>query len=186
MLDGTLSSGAPSIWVQRFLKEIPKSKAPILDLACGAGRHTRLLLDAGFKVCAVDRDVESLAALESLGATCFQIDLEQDGFAWPFAAEQFAGIIVTNYLHRPLMASILHSLADHGVLIYATFAIGNEKYGRPRNPDFLLQENELIKHFVLPESPDWQQHCLAFEHTYVNQGTEAIVQRICIRRLRKV
>jgi SAM-dependent methyltransferase len=173
----------PSIWVQRFLEEIPKLKGPILDLACGAGRHTRLLLAAGYDVWAVDRDAESLAELERLGATCFNIDLEQEGFNWPFEAEQFAGIVVTNYLHRPLMAAILQSLADHGVLIYETFATGNEKYGRPRNPDFLLQENELLKHFVCVESEGWRQQCLAFEHTYVNQMTEAIVQRICIRRL---
>lgn len=173
----------PSIWVQRFLEEIPKLKGPILDLACGAGRHTRMLLAAGYDVWAVDRDAESLAELERLGATCFNIDLEQEGFNWPFEAEQFAGIVVTNYLHRPLMAAILQSLADHGVLIYETFATGNEKYGRPRNPDFLLQENELLKHFVCVESEGWRQQCLAFEHTYVNQMTEAIVQRICIRRL---
>lgn len=180
-----MSSSNPSVWVQRFLAEIPKSTGPILDLACGAGRHTRLLLGAGYDVFALDRDVDSLATLEKLGATCFNIDLEQEGFKWPFAAERFAGIIVTNYLHRPLMPWILSSLADQGVLIYETFAIGNEKYGRPRNPDFLLQENELLKHFVCTETVSWRQQCLAFEHTYVNLTTEAIVQRICIRRLRE-
>ncbi|MFZ6817626.1 class I SAM-dependent methyltransferase [Undibacterium sp. Ji22W] len=178
-----MSNGQASIWVQRFLEEIPKSKGPVLDLACGAGRHTRLLLAAGYEVWAVDRDATSLVALEPLGATCFNIDLEQEGFKWPFAAEQFAGIIVTNYLHRPLMPGILQSLADQGVLIYETFATGNEKYGRPRNPDFLLQENELLKHFVCTETEGWHQQCLAFEHTYVNQIAEAIVQRICVRRL---
>jgi SAM-dependent methyltransferase len=180
-----MNNGHPSLWVQRFLEEIPKSKGPVLDLACGAGRHTRLLLAAGYEVWAVDRDTDSLAALEPLGATCFNIDLEQEGFTWPFAAKQFAGIIVTNYLHRPLMPWILSSLADQGILIYETFATGNEKYGRPRNPDFLLQENELLKHFVCTETVGWRQQCLAFEHTYVNQIAEAIVQRICIRRLRE-
>lgn len=179
-----MNSGHPSLWVKRFLEEIPRSKGPIFDLACGSGRHTHLLLAAGFEVWAVDRDVDSLAALESLGATCFNIDLEQEGFMWPFEAEQFAGIIVTNYLHRPLLASILSSLADQGVLIYETFATGNEQYGRPRNPDFLLRENELLEHFVCTKTAGWHQQCLAFEHTYVNQITEAIVQRICIRRLR--
>jgi SAM-dependent methyltransferase len=180
-----MSNGYPSLWVQRFLEDIPRSKGPILDLACGSGRHTHLLLAAGYEVWAVDRDVDSLAALELQGVTCFKIDLEQEGFQWPFETEQFAGIIVTNYLHRPLMASILQSLADQGVLIYETFASGNEKYGRPRNPDFLLQENELLKHFVCTKELGWRQQCLAFEHTYVNQITEAIVQRICIRRLRE-
>ncbi|WP_395011236.1 class I SAM-dependent methyltransferase [Undibacterium sp.] len=180
-----MSNGHPSPWVQRFLKEIPKSKGPILDLACGAGRHTRLLLAAGYDVWVVDRDADSLAALEQMGATCFSIDLEQEDFEWPFEAEQFAGVIVTNYLHRPLMASILQSLSDQGVLIYETFATGNEKYGRPRNPDFLLQENELLNYFVCTKTEGWRQQCLAFEHTYVNQITEAIVQRICIRRLRE-
>jgi SAM-dependent methyltransferase len=180
-----MNNGRPSLWVQRFLEEIPKSKGPILDLACGAGRHTHLLLAAGHEVWAVDREVESLAALEQLGATCFNIDLEQDNFKWPFAAEQFAGIVVTNYLHRPLMSSILPSLVEQGVLIYETFATGNEKYGRPRNPDFLLQENELLTHFVCTRTDGWYQQCLAFEHAYVNEFTEAIVQRICVRRLRE-
>lgn len=180
-----MNGGNSSLWVQRFLEEIPKSQGSVLDLACGAGRHTRLLLAAGYDVWAVDRDANSLADLEKLGANCLNIDLEQEDFKWPFAAGQFAGIIVTNYLHRPLMPWILSSLADQGVLIYETFATGNEKYGRPRNPDFLLQENELLKHFVCTESVGWRQQCLAFEHTYVNQITEAIVQRICIRRLRE-
>jgi len=180
-----VSNNNSSSWVQRFLEEIPQSKDPVLDLACGSGRHTRLLLTAGYDVWAVDRDADSLSELEKIGANCLNIDLEEDGFKWPFASEQFAGIIVTNYLHRPLMPLILSSLADNGVLIYETFAIGNEKYGRPRNPDFLLQENELLTHFVSVESAAWRQQCLAFEHTYVNQTTEAVVQRICIRRLRK-
>jgi len=180
-----MNNAQPSQFVRRYLDEIPKAKGPVLDLACGSGRHTRLLLAAGYEVWAVDRDSDSLAELEQLGAKCFHLDLEQEGFKWPFASEQFAGIVVTNYLHRPLMASILQSLADHGVLIYETFAVGNEQYGRPRNPDFLLQENELLQHFVCPAASGWRQQCLVFEHTYVNQITEAVVQRICIRRLRE-
>jgi SAM-dependent methyltransferase len=180
-----MSLGHPSPWVRRFLNDIPKSKGPVLDLACGSGRHTDLLLTAGYEVWAVDRDTEALARIEQLGATCFNLDLEKEGFEWPFAAEQFAGIVVTNYLYRPLMPSILATLADQGVLIYETFAIGNEQYGRPRNPDFLLQENELLEHFVCTKTAGWHQQCLAFEHTYVNQITEAIVQRICIRRSRE-
>lgn len=180
-----MNSNNSSPWVQRFLGEIPKSRGPVLDLACGTGRHTRLLLEAGYEVWAVDRDVASLSALAQLGAHCMNIDLEQESFSWPFENEQFAGIVVTNYLHRPLMPSILPSLADQGVLIYETFATGNEKYGRPRNPDFLLQENELLESFVCAKYVGWRQQCLAFEHTYVNQITESIVQRICIRRLRE-
>jgi SAM-dependent methyltransferase len=180
-----MSNSNPSMWVQRFLAEIPKSKGPVLDLACGAGRHTRLLIAAGYDVWALDRDADSLVELQKLGARCLNIDLEQVGFQWPFTTEQFAGIVVTNYLHRPLMPAILQSLADQGILIYETFAAGNEKYGRPRNPDFLLQENELLTHFVCNKTAGWRQQCLAFEHTYVNQINEAIVQRICIRRLRE-
>ncbi|MFA9274564.1 MAG: class I SAM-dependent methyltransferase [Candidatus Aquirickettsiella gammari] len=179
-----MNSNNSSLWVQRFLAEIPKSRGPVLDLACGAGRHTRLLLAAGYEVWAVDHDAASLSALTPLGAHCMNIDLEQEDFSWPFVDEQFAGIVVTNYLHRPLMPSILSSLADQGVLIYETFANGNEKYGRPSNPNFLLQENELLNHFVSAKSVGWHQQCLAFEHTYVNQISEGIVQRICIRRLR--
>ena len=177
-----MSADNASDWVKKFIVEIPKSIGPVLDLACGRGRHTRLLLDAGYEVWSVDRDLDTLATLRDTNAKILQIDLESPDFVWPFAEASFAGIVVTNYLHRQLMPRILASLMDQGVLIYETFAVGNEKYGRPRNPDFLLSDNELIQHFVTTQMAGWRQQCLSFEHLYVNQMSEAIVQRICVRR----
>jgi SAM-dependent methyltransferase len=179
---------SPSTWVQRFIHEIPRSNGQVLDLACGSGRHTRLLIEAGFDVVALDRDTTSFPELEKLGAQCQPFDLEKMPLVWPFPADYFAGIIVTNYLHRPLMPWLLHSLADQALLIYETFAKGNEQFGRPRNPDFLLHDNELLQHFIYPTSLNWQQQCLAFEHLHVknvNQTTQAVVQRICVRRSRR-
>ena len=177
-----MSADNASEWVKKFIVEIPKSIGPVLDLACGSGRHTRLLLDAGYDVWSVDRDNDALASLSDTKANIHLHDLESPDFVWPFSDASFAGIVVTNYLHRPLMPLILASLMDQGILIYETFAVGNEKFGRPRNPDFLLSDNELIQYFVTTQMPGWHQQCLSFEHLYVNQRSEVIVQRICVRR----
>jgi SAM-dependent methyltransferase len=183
--------GLASAWVQQFLDLIPRDTGPVLDLACGGGRHTRLLLDAGFEVWAIDRNADLLAPLAAIGAKCFVVDLEHetrdgvcvDGLTWPFQSKTFAGIVVTNYLYRPLMPFILAALNDNGILIYETFALGNARYGRPKNPDFLLHDNELLAHFVNAQSATYSQQCIAYEHGYVKQPQEAIVQRICVRRL---
>ncbi|MBI3711740.1 MAG: SAM-dependent methyltransferase [Burkholderiales bacterium] len=182
-----------SDWVQRYQLEIPANAGPVLDLACGGGRHARFLRGLGYDVYAVDRDTAAFSTLRAQGITCLQHDLEssKDGldqseqsFHWPFEPEQFAGIVICNYLHRPLMPSILASIKDGGSLIYETFAVGNERYGRPRNPRFLLKENELLEHFVFAQRSGWHQHCLAFESGFVNRGDGAVVQRICVRILR--
>jgi SAM-dependent methyltransferase len=178
-----------SKWVTRYLAHIPKNIGPVLDLACGSGRHTRLLLDAGYDVWSVDKDSALLAPLRVLGATCFEIDLEHEmldgtlleGANWPFEKRCFSGVIVTNYLHRPLMPFILDSLNDQGVLIYETFAEGNAQYGRPSNPNFLLRENELLDRFVFEQRLGWGQTCIAYQHAYVNQPKEAVVQSICVK-----
>jgi SAM-dependent methyltransferase len=129
----------PSPWVVRWAGLIPPG-GNVLDLACGGGRHARHLARLGHPVVAVDIDPpdEILA-----GVTWRQCDLEGD--PWPFAGQQFAGIVVVNYLHRPLFAAILQTLAPGGVLIYETFALGQEKYGRPTNPNFLLLPGELLE-----------------------------------------
>jgi SAM-dependent methyltransferase len=185
-----LSSSPASVWVRRFAPLIARQQGPVLDLACGGGRHTRLLLEAGHEVWALDRDASLLAPLETLGARCFQFDLESKADAngmpeakvnWPFADQQFSAIIVTNYLHRPLLPRLINSLGNQGLLIYETFAAGNELFGRPKNPDFLLRPGELLQEFLSDSDAGKNRHCIAYEHGYVEQPYPAMVQRICVR-----
>ena len=183
----------PSAWVERFLPLIPKNRGPVLDLACGSGRHTRLLLAAGYDVWCLDRDSTLLPPLQQLGATCFHIDLEvgddaladSPSGAWPFMDHHFAGVIVTNYLHRPLFPNIAQSLEDDGILIYETFAIGNQNFGRPSNSNFLLHPEELLDNFLVSELADNSKaktnRCIAYENGYVETPKPAVIQRICMR-----
>ena len=132
---------APSPWVERHLPLIPPG-GRVLDLACGSGRHARLLAARGYEVVAVDRDFAAISGLRGVaGITTLQLDLE--GGDWPLAGEHFAGIVVTNYLWRPRLADVCALLESGGVLIYETFMVGNEAYGKPSNPDFLLHPGEL-------------------------------------------
>ena len=131
----------PSPWVERHCGLIARG-GRVLDLACGSGRHARLLAGLGFEVAAVDRNFEAILKLSAVPRiTATQHDLE--GEAWPLAGERFAGIIVTNYLWRPRLPDVLAMLAPGGVLIYETFMLGNEAYGKPSNPEFLLRPGEL-------------------------------------------
>lgn len=169
-----------SPWVARFASLIPDGE--VLDLACGSGRHARLLAGMGHPVVAVDRNVDALAQLstEAGGIATLCADLEQDADAgknWPFAAARFAAIVVTNYLHRPLFPYIFGSLAEGGVLIYETFALGNAAFGKPSNPDFLLQPGELLAR--VQGSGAEAFHILAYEEGYVERPKPAMVQRIC-------
>lgn len=161
----------PSDWVRRFAHLIPAG-GRVLDLACGYGRHARHLRSLGFSVVAVDRDQQ---AVLSLGATDgiepVLVDLESG--PWPFPARSFDGIVVTNYLHRPLFEHIFAALSSGGVLIYETFAAGNELFGRPSNPQFLLRRGELLELMV----PDLQ--VVAFEQGIVSRPKPAVVERIC-------
>ncbi len=162
---------APSAWVCRFAPLIAPGGA-VLDLACGQGRHARHLAGLGYSVEAVDRDRAALAALAGVaGITVHCADLE--AAAWPYAVECFDGVVVSNYLYRPLIAGLLASLRPRGVLIYETFALGNEKLGRPSNPEFLLRPGELLQ---------WVQNRLqvvAFEQGRVELPKPAVIQRIC-------
>ena len=117
-------------------------RGTVLDVACGSGRHLRWLAAQGFAVTGVDRDAAALAALQGLGRT-ITADLESG--PWPLAGERFDAVLVTNYLWRALWPALRASLADEGVLIYETFALGNEAYGKPSNPDFLLRPGELLE-----------------------------------------
>ncbi len=169
----------PSPWVRRFAPLIPKpggGKTWVLDLACGGGRHTRHLLELGYKVLAVDRDVGGLADLEpGPDLEILEIDLE-DGGPWPLGERRFHGVVVTNYLHRPLFPALLAAIEEGGVLIYETFARGNERHHGPRNPDFLLNSGELLELVGLPF------HIVAFEQGVVERPRTAVVQRICAVR----
>ncbi|TCV90767.1 tellurite resistance protein TehB [Sulfurirhabdus autotrophica] len=161
----------PSEWVVRWVPQIaPGSR--VLDLAAGSGRHTLFLAEAGLEVCAVDKDISALTELNGLDAvSVLEYDLEQG--VWSFEPGEFAGIVVTNYLHRPLFPNLLEALAEEGVLIYETFAVGNEVYGKPSNPDFLLQPGELLQVF------GDRLRILGFEEKIVNLPKPAKVQRIC-------
>jgi SAM-dependent methyltransferase len=164
----------PSDWVSRFAGLIPDGE--VLDLACGRGRHARLLAGLGHAVLAVDRDVAALECAAGPSIATLQIDLE-NGHPWPFEPGRFSGIVVTNYLHRPLMPFLVASLAESGVLIYETFAFGNEQFGRPSNPDFLLGRGELLG-LTAPPS-DNRLQVVAFEDGYVGIPKPAVIQRIC-------
>jgi SAM-dependent methyltransferase len=161
-----------SPWVARCAGMIPPGE--VLDLACGSGRHARYLAALGHPVTALDRDGSALALAAGPGITTMEYDLEQEGARWPFAPGRFAGIVVTNYLHRPLMAPLCASLAPGGVLIYETFALGNEAFGKPSNPAFLLGRGELLAH-----ARDAGLHVLAFEEGVASGVKPAMLQRLC-------
>ncbi len=156
-----------SPWVVRWAPLIPKGK--VLDVACGSGRHARFLATLGYSVTAVDRESQVLESARFIRA-----DLE-DGSPWPFPGERFQGIVVTNYLHRPLFPVLRDSLAPGGVLIYETFMLGNERYGKPSNPAFLLRPGELWEVFGGLE-------VIAFEQGRAAQPKPAMMQGLCAVR----
>ena len=166
--DGTLK---PSQWVERHAGLI-RPNGEVLDLACGNGRHTRYLASLDKRVTAVDIDVSGVAALADQDRIeIIAADLEQD--AWPLNNREFDGIVVVNYLFRPHFPSLIKALRDGGVLIFDTFARGNEKYGRPRNPAYLLEPGELLTAFA----PDLS--IVAYDYGECNEPEHAVRQRLC-------
>ncbi|MBX9633362.1 MAG: class I SAM-dependent methyltransferase [Magnetospirillum sp.] len=163
-----MPTNPPSPWVARFAPLVSPG-GDVLDLACGGGRHSRLFLAHGHAVTAVDRQT---ASTDAPGAELIAADLE-DGSPWPLPGRNFAGVVVTNYLWRPLFPAILAALAPGGVLIYETFAQGNERFGSPRNPDFLLGRGELLRLAA-------DLTVVAYEDGVVDN--RAVVQRICAIR----
>jgi SAM-dependent methyltransferase len=155
-----------SPWVRRWAELV--DRGPVLDVAAGGGRHSILFAERGLEVVALDRE-----PLTVPGVRFLQADLE-DGSPWPFTGTRFAAIVVTNYLHRPLFPHLAASMAEGGVLIYETFMAGNERYGRPSNPAFLLEPGELLQAFraLTP---------IAFEQGYVERPKPAMIQRLCAR-----
>ena len=160
-------SESPSPWVARWAPLI--ARGPVLDVACGGGRHAKFFRTRGLEVVAVDRDAQTIP-----GVRFVQADLE-DGGPWPFAGLRFGGIVVTNYLHRPLFPRLAEALDEGGVLIYETFMAGNERFGKPSNPDFLLHPGELLEAFASLE-------VLGFEQGMVERPKPAMVQRACVIR----
>ena len=163
---------APSPWVQRWASFIRPGGA-VLDLAAGAGRHARLLARMGFEVDAVDRDA-SLFAEPPPQVRLLQADVEEG--PWPYEGRLFDGIVVANYLHRPLLPVLVRSLQPGGVLVYETFAHGNEKFGKPSNPAFLLAPGELL------EAVRGKLRVLAFEDLVASEPRPAAIQRLAARR----
>ena len=135
---------AASAWVQRWSHLLPEGGS-VLDVACGRGRHARWFHQRGLKVVAVDRSAEAIAAIGLRAEHCESCVADIENGPWPFAGRQFDVIVVTNYLWRPLLPTLLASLAPGAVLIYETFAAGNETVGKPSSSDFLLQPGELLR-----------------------------------------
>jgi SAM-dependent methyltransferase len=164
-------SPAPSPWVTRFAPLI-RPGGRVLDLACGHGRHARFLAGRGLRVLGVDRDPDALATLVGLpGVETRRADLEQGD--WPLGGERFDAIVVTNYLHRPQFPHLVAALAADGVLIYETFADGNQRFGKPSRPEFLLQPAELLRAFGAA------LQVVAFEEGEVEAPAPAAIQRLC-------
>ena len=157
---------APSTWVVRWAPRI--TQGTVLDVACGSGRHSRFFLQRNLQVTSIDRDPQEIP-----GARFVQADIENG--PWPLENERFEGVVVTNYLHRPLFPVLEKSLASGGVLIYETFMVGNERFGRPSNPAFLLKRGELLSAFG-----DLQ--VLGFEEGEVSEPKPAVIQRLCAMR----
>jgi SAM-dependent methyltransferase len=136
----------PSPWVVRFAPLVPQGGS-VLDLACGTGRHGRYFMERGHRVVFLDRDVSLVADLKGdARAEIVEADLETAA-GLPLDGRRFAGVVVTNYLWRPLLPALAAALDEGGVLIYETFGLGNETYSRPRNPDHLLRPGELLQVF---------------------------------------
>ena len=160
-----------SPWVRRFASHIPK-EGLVLDLACGAGRHATFLADMGYSVFAVDQDIALIKQNKSplITSKAFNLELEE----WPLEGREFSGIVVTNYLYRPHWDRLPSMLANGGVLIYETFALGNAQFGKPSNPNFLLKTGEL-----LALAARHSLKVIAYEDIYIDEPKPAMVQRLC-------
>jgi len=169
------AASVASSWVVRFARLVPMD-GPVLDVACGHGRHSQFFLERGHEVVAVDRDLSKVDHL--IGCASFRairVDLE-DGRPFPLLGQRFAAVIVTNYLYRPILGDLVSVVRPSGVFIYETFAHGNERYGRPGNSEYLLRPEELLQ-VVLGEL-----RVVAFEDVVVNDPQPKAVQRIAAVR----
>jgi SAM-dependent methyltransferase len=162
----------PSDWIARYLPAAQPG-GRVLDVACGGGRHLRLARELGVAATGIDRDLSGVRDLVGQpGVELIEADLES-GQPLPVAGRRFGAVVVTNYLWRPLLPAFLDAVADDGLLLYETFALGHERFGRPSNPDFLLRPNELLD-LVRPRLT-----VVAYEHGLIGeQARPRIVQRI--------
>ncbi len=160
-----------SPWIATWASLVPAS-ATVLDIAAGKGRHTRFFAARGHAVTAVDRDVSGLTAADNI--EIIAADLE-DGSAWPLAGRKFGAVVATNYLHRPLFPMLLDSVGPGGVLLYETFMIGNERFGKPSRPEFLLNDGELLD--IVRD----RFSVIAYEARMISEPKMAMVQRIAAR-----
>ncbi|MEC9345125.1 MAG: class I SAM-dependent methyltransferase [Pseudomonadota bacterium] len=165
---------APSFWIKRHIDRV-RPGGHVLDVAAGGGRHVGLCRLLGLRVTAVDRDVSGLDRFAG-DADVRIVEADLEAGTWPFPGATFDGVIVTNYLWRPTIPDVLGAVAPGGVLLWETFAVGNARFGRPRNPDFLLGPNELL-HAVLPDF-----EVLAFESVEEAGPEPAVRQHIAARR----
>ena len=162
-----------SSWIAAWSGLVPPGAA-VLDLAAGSGRHTAFFASRGHPVTALDRDVSALFASDTVEVIA--ADLE-DGSPWPLADRRFGAIVVTNYLHRPLFPALFAALLPGGILLYETFMEGNERFGKPSRPDFLLKDGELL------DLVRGRFSVTAYEARMISQPKKAMVQRIAARLL---
>lgn len=163
-------AGEPSPWVRRWSPLVPPG-GTVLDVACGQGRHLRWFAQRGHAVTGIDRDPTAMKMVSSLGRAIVA-DIENG--PWPLDNERFDAVVVTNYLWRPLLPTIVRCVTDGGVLIYETFAVGNDTVGKPSRPDFLLNHGELLQACA-------GLHVIAYENGFCDHP-ERFVQRIAALR----
>jgi SAM-dependent methyltransferase len=165
----------PSAWMRRFAPMIAPGGA-VLDLACGSGRHSRLFLELGHPVTAIDIDLGRLGALRN-DPRLEAIEADLESAPWPLPSRKFWAVAGVNYLHRPLFADLVEALEPGGLLLYATFAEGNERYGRPANPDHLLRHGELLE-----IARTFGLFVLAYEDLVALEPRPACRQRLAARK----
>ena len=143
---GAHGSELPSPWVQRW-SHLVAPGGEVLDVACGYGRHARWFYERNHPLALVDRAQAAINSIASIipANACEAVVADIENGPWPFAGRQFAAVVVTNYLWRPLFPTLLGSLQPGGVLIYETFTQGNETVGKPSRADFLLRPGELLE-----------------------------------------
>ena len=172
MTDSPHGGGTAALWLQRW-SHLVAPGARVLDVACGSGRHLRWFAQRGCRVTGVDRDEAALALSRGIAETVLA-DIESG--PWPLAGRRFDAVVVTNYLWRELLPTLIDSVAEDGVLIYETFSAGNESVGKPSNPKFLLQPGELLR-------AAQGLRVVAFEEGFANDP-ERFVQRLVAVRER--
>ena len=161
---------AVSSWIERFAHLVPAG-ARLLDVAAGHGRHALFFAARGARVVAVDRDRAALATFQGTSRIETRV-LDLEALQWPLAGETFDAIVLVHYLHRRTLQALLDALAPTGTLLYETFAAGNERFGRPSNPDFLLHPGELA------DTVRGRLTVVAFEQGQIGGERPAVLQRL--------